>query len=285
MTSISKTSLLITTALFGVTLAASLNWDTTKNIPFFSNSHAQTVSSPDPSMNLLSLGRNPQPPESSDPLLAQTPTFPLDGSPVYVKRNGQWHEARLMGWRWSSRSGEEYTVLYVENNSTEENVTSDRIRTLEDAQNAGIETNVYDVSSQAGIDQILETHNQWRKKVGVPPLKWSPTLANYAQEWAEKLLRENKFEHRQDSPYGENLASASGQQLSPQRVVDMWGDEVQFYNYNNNSCTPGEMCGHYTQVVWKSTTEVGCGMARNDGREVWVCNYNPPGNYVGQRPY
>ncbi|NEO26169.1 MAG: hypothetical protein F6K03_04550 [Kamptonema sp. SIO4C4] len=218
-------------------------------------------------------------------MIAQNPTFPLDGKQVYVLRNDQWSEARLMGWQWSSQDGEKYTVLYLEDNAREEGVSIERIRSLEEMQNAGIETNVYDLNSQAGIEQMLATHNKWREQVGVPPLQWSPRLANYAQEWADKLLRENSFEHRQNSNYGENLAAASGQQLSPERVVNMWGSEVEYYDYATNSCSPGKVCGHYTQVVWEDTQEVGCGMARNENREVWVCNYNPPGNYVGEKPY
>ncbi|MEM9538662.1 MAG: pathogenesis-related family 1 protein [Cyanobacteria bacterium P01_E01_bin.42] len=218
-------------------------------------------------------------------LMAQSPTIPLDGSPVYVQKQGQWQEAILTGWRWQSSTGEEYSLSYTANGSTESGVTRDRILTLEQARQRGIATNVYDLASQTGIEQMLNAHNKWRDTVNVPHLQWSPTLANYAQEWANKLLRENKFEHRQNPPYGENLAAASGQQLSPERVVDMWGNEVQDYNYNNNSCQPGKMCGHYTQVVWESTREVGCAMARNNNREVWVCNYDPPGNIIGRKPY
>lgn len=216
--------------------------------------------------------------------IAQIP-FKLDGKPVYVQRNGTWQEAQLRGYRSNSATGTVYTVQYVRDNSTEQNVPTTRIISLAEAQRRNIATTVYDVSSQAGIQQMLSAHNSWRKRTGVPPLTWSPQLANYAQEWANKLARENKFEHRKNSPYGENLAWAGGQQLSPERVVNMWGEEVKDYNYNANSCKPGKMCGHYTQIVWRNTKQVGCGMARSNGKEVWVCNYNPPGNYRGQRPY
>lgn len=139
----------------------------------------------------------------------------------------------------------------------------------------------YELSSQ----QMLEAHNQWRKRYKVPALTWSPQLASYAQDWANKLLKEGKFEHRKNSRYGENLTWASGQQLSPEQVVNMWGDEVKNYTYATNRCKPGKMCGHYTQVVWRNTKQVGCGVARSNGKEIWVCNYNPPGNYIGQKPY
>jgi len=218
------------------------------------------------------------------PLIAQIP-FKLDGKPVYVQRNGSWQEAQLRGYRSSSTTGTIYTVQYVKDNTTEQNVPASRIISLEEAQRRGIATTVYDVSSQAGVQQMLNAHNAWRSRTGVPPLTWSPQLATFAQEWANKLAQENQFEHRKNSPYGENLAWASGQQLSPERVVNMWGDEVKDYNYASNSCKSGKMCGHYTQIVWRNTKQVGCGMARGNGKEVWVCNYNPPGNYIGQKPY
>ncbi|MGK7923786.1 MAG: pathogenesis-related family 1 protein [Spirulina sp.] len=241
-------------------------------------SPTQTISYSQPENNL--------PENNPDPnLIVQSPSIPLDGSPVYVRRQGRWYEAILTRWQWNSVTGEQYNVSYVEDNTTETGVSRDRILTLEEAQRRGIATNVYDLASQAGIEQMLNAHNEWRQKVGVPPLQWSPSLANYAREWANRLLRENRFAHRQNSPYGENLASASGQRMSPARVVDMWGNEVRDYNYTNNSCNPGKVCGHYTQVIWESTREVGCGMARNRDREVWVCNYNPPGNIIGRRPY
>lgn len=213
------------------------------------------------------------------------PSIPLDGKPVYVLQQNKWREARLMGWNWRSDRGELYKVLYVEDNRTEDGVGRDRIRSLAEAQRAGMATNVYDLSSQAGIDRMLAAHNQWRARVSVPALRWSPQLATYAQQWAAKLLAEDKFEHRPNSPYGENLAFAGGQQLSPDRVVEMWGNEVSHYNYATNRCAPGKVCGHYTQIVWRNTTEVGCGMARGNNKEIWVCNYNPPGNFIGQKPY
>lgn len=133
--------------------------------------------------------------------------------------------------------------------------------------------------------EMLTAHNTWRRRVGVPNLRWSSQLASYAQEWANNLARSNRLAHRSNNKYGENLAWASGQQLSPTQVVQMWGNESQDYNYASNSCRSGKVCGHYTQIVWKNSTEVGCGMARSGNQEFWVCNYNPPGNYIGQKPY
>ena len=77
---------------------------------------------------------------------------------------------------------------------------------------------------------------------------------------------------------------------APSKVVDEWGSETQYYDYGSNTCQAGQQCGHYTQVIWRSTQQVGCGSAvcnRGDGweAEIWVCQCLPPGNYQGQRPY
>ena len=69
-------------------------------------------------------------------------------------------------------------------------------------------------------------------------------------------------------------------------MVDAWASEVVYYDYESNSCDRGEMCGHYTQLVWSTTERVGCAMATcADGSEIWMCDYDPPGNYVGEWPY
>ncbi len=213
------------------------------------------------------------------------PPFPLDGKPVYVFDNGTWKEARLTGYRWDSNTGFHYGVEYADNNRTEEGVRSSNIISLAEAQRRGIARKAYDVSDRGWTSQMLNAHNAWRRRHNVPALKWSPKLAACAQQWAENLARSNSFRHRTDGRYGENLATASGQHLTPDRVVGMWGNEAQYYDYRSNSCMSGEMCGHFTQLVWRGTKEVGCGMSRNDQREVWVCNYNPPGNIVGQKPF
>jgi uncharacterized protein YkwD len=143
----------------------------------------------------------------------------------------------------------------------------------------------------SGIAQeMLAAHNQWRSQVGVPPLQWSNQLANYAQEWADRLAAQNTFEHRQNNRYGENLFWGSGRRWSPTEVVGNWGSESRYFipgrAFPNLSSTGNwQDVGHYTQIIWRNTTEVGCGVARSGNREVWVCNYNPPGNYSGQRPY
>ena len=130
---------------------------------------------------------------------------------------------------------------------------------------------------------MLAAHNAVRAKVGAPALAWSEKLAGVAQEWADRLIAERRFDHRPKSKYGENMFRLEGGRATPQRVVDRWAAEAANFDYKANQCN-GE-CGHYTQIVWRATKEVGCAVARGGSREVWVCEYAPPGNYIGQRPY
>jgi pathogenesis-related protein 1 len=149
-------------------------------------------------------------------------------------------------------------------------------------------------------DQMVAAHNRWRRTVNAPSLTYSTELAASAQEWADHLKQSNqcRMQHsKPDDRYGENLYWASAiewsdgrrelQRVSPKKVVDDWGSERKDYDYKSNSCTAGKMCGHYTQVIWKSTTTVGCAIAvcENTLEQVWVCQYQPPGNWVGQKPY
>jgi uncharacterized protein YkwD len=130
---------------------------------------------------------------------------------------------------------------------------------------------------------ILAAHNAVRARVKIPPLTWSDRLADQAQAWANWLLARNKFDHNADSPYGENLFDIRGDSATAALVVNAWDSESRDYNYSSNTCR--KVCGHYTQIIWASTKQVGCGVARDAKREVWVCNYDPPGNWTGKRPY
>lgn len=139
-------------------------------------------------------------------------------------------------------------------------------------------------------DDLLLAHNYWRKQIKAPPLVWSDALAKLSREWALTLLRKGVIEHRQNSAYGENIAWFAGERLKPVDVVDNWGNEIEFYDHGKNICTEDSDCEHYTQIVWKTSREVGCGSAWGEHpkygiQEYWVCNYSPAGNTKGQRPY
>jgi hypothetical protein len=139
----------------------------------------------------------------------------------------------------------------------------------------------------------------------LPPLVWSPEIAEIAQAYADKLAAMGSdcimhLEHSQRPGYGENLAAYGGKMATPVEAVEGWAGEEKCYTFGplmagdkcDMTCTSMQFsngCGHYTQVVWRGTTEVGCGVATcGTGRtagEVWVCNYKAPGNYIGMKPY
>jgi len=148
---------------------------------------------------------------------------------------------------------------------------------------------------------LLSAHNKWRTEAGITEkISYSPALAISAQAWANHLKQSNacQMHHsKSNGHYGENLYWASAltwpdgrsEQLDipAQQVVDSWGSEKSDYDYISNQCAEGKICGHYTQLVWRATRTVGCGMAVCDDthEQVWVCRYQPAGNWVGEKPY
>ena len=127
----------------------------------------------------------------------------------------------------------------------------------------------------------------------LPALTWSADAAAVAQAWADRCL----YDHDQGrGDRGENIAaSAPPGHWSIADVVRAWASEVQDYDYASNTCAAGKQCGHYTQIVWRTTLRVGCAHrvcnvnspfgGQLPGWDFWVCDYEPPGNWVGQRPY
>ncbi len=138
--------------------------------------------------------------------------------------------------------------------------------------------------SLASIAQtMLDAHIAIRARVGVPPLVWSDQLAQVAEDWVNHLIATGGFSHRPNNRYGENIYTISGRTTSPTQVVGYWAGEARGYDVRSNTCSG--VCGHYTQIVWGATRAAGCAVATDRGREIWVCNYDPPGNVIGYRPY
>jgi pathogenesis-related protein 1 len=151
---------------------------------------------------------------------------------------------------------------------------------------------------------IVAAHNSWRAQVGSPDLVWSNAVAAVAQQWANELANNPgcRLQHRSfadlatlEGGLGENLyikgASPNLPDVTPKEVVDSWGSEIQYYDSTTHTCNApqGDSCGHYTQVVWSTTTEVGCGFSTCvDGdfqNIISVCNYRAPGNVEGVTPF
>ena len=88
------------------------------------------------------------------------------------------------------------------------------------------------------------------------------------------------------SGHGENLFWGSGKQWEIADAVGRWVAENSAYDYEKNACLHNKACGHYTQMVWKETKRVGCAKTACDSGDMFiVCQYDPPGNYIGERPY
>ena len=142
---------------------------------------------------------------------------------------------------------------------------------------------------------VLREHNIYRSQVQMPALKYGRAEADSALKWAQDLESRNcPLEHSSAqfrSWYGENLYAqwSSWLDLSVSSAVRAWGSEKVDYDAKSNSCALGKVCGHYTQIVWRATTQVGCARAKcsSSGQqtEILVCQYNPAGNYQGIAPY
>ncbi|KAF2317182.1 hypothetical protein GH714_015301 [Hevea brasiliensis] len=124
---------------------------------------------------------------------------------------------------------------------------------------------IYKISKQLCLGCIGESieflfeHNLVRAAKWELPLMWDFQLEKYAR---------------------------CGSEWRPADAVSAWAAEEKYYTYATNSCEVGQMCGHYTQIVWKTTRRIGCARSVCDDGDVFMtCNYDPPGNYVGERPY
>ncbi|XP_021911913.1 pathogenesis-related protein 1-like [Carica papaya] len=138
--------------------------------------------------------------------------------------------------------------------------------------------------AQNSPQDFLNAHNAARARDGVGPMRWDNKVAAFAQNYVNQLKSTCRLVHS-SGPYGENLAWGSPD-LAGTAAVKMWVDEKPFYDYNSNTCAPGKVCGHYTQVVWRNSVRLGCARARcNNGGTIISCNYDPPGNFNGQRPF
>jgi len=146
---------------------------------------------------------------------------------------------------------------------------------------------------------IVAAHNTVRTGVGVGPLAWDGSLAATAAAWASTCtdtaaplgLLDHNPNRSSGHPWyvGENIYASSGAgAATASGAVSAWAAEVADYDYATNSCAAGKVCGHYTQVVWSTTTRVGC--ARRECptltyQSTIVCDYGPGGNITGTRPY
>ena len=165
-------------------------------------------------------------------------------------------------------------------------------------------------SSMAGFTAL---HNALRVSVSPPanpsevPLKWSSSLANSSQSWANNCIFDHGGFGVDILDEGQNIFASFGLHSSTvTEVMSIWGNyEKDYYDYQTNSCLDSIDCSHYTQIIWAATTLFGCGVSTctqnnpfGDNFQgypwlFWVCNYNPAGNtllligqnYIPELPY
>ena len=138
----------------------------------------------------------------------------------------------------------------------------------------------------AFITAILQQHNTYRNELKLPELSWSSTLSADALAWAKHLAKIGNGQHDQSivGKEGENLWWGSAGQFSYATMVSYWGNEKASFHYGVfPNC--GKGVGHYTQMVWKNTSSVGCALASNGETDFLVCRYSSPGNVIGEKPY
>jgi pathogenesis-related protein 1 len=137
---------------------------------------------------------------------------------------------------------------------------------------------------------------------GEPPLVCDPIAVQVALNYANKCMYAHNANRSADytalggtGGLGENIAAGAPTQ-SISGAVTSWLNEAPNYNHATNTCAAGQVCGHYTQIVWKATTGVGCahvscttnspfGTFSGGKWDFSVCDFNPPGNFVGRPPY
>jgi len=138
--------------------------------------------------------------------------------------------------------------------------------------------------SSSDAQALLNAHNAYRAKHCVPALTWSSQLAAEAQQWADACPA-NGFKHspgawQSESGYGENLSWGTNQ--SAQGAVDNWYREISQYNFNAPAYS--NAVGHFTQLIWRNSKQLGCGMSVCNGMNYWVCRYSPTGNWNTGNP-
>ncbi|KAI0097918.1 CAP domain-containing protein [Nemania sp. FL0031] len=134
------------------------------------------------------------------------------------------------------------------------------------------------VNNATFTSAILNSTNVYRAAHNASAITWNTTLESFASSYlaSDAVGDDCTFAHS-GGPYGENLAIGYPNATAS---VEAWGDEGDKYNYNKPGFSEGT--GHFTQLVWKNTSDVGCGR-RLCGERGWylVCEYWPRGNVIG----
>ena len=144
--------------------------------------------------------------------------------------------------------------------------------------------------SKEDAQAVLDFHNKVRADLGIPPVTWSADVAAFAQQWADSLANFNDCNikhHSNELGYGENIFGGSpAEAFKGINATNAWYGEKEKYTYSRLGEGNWFETAHYTQMIWKTTTQIGLGMATcPSGGVVIVGNYSPAGNISGDYPY
>jgi pathogenesis-related protein 1 len=146
------------------------------------------------------------------------------------------------------------------------------------------------VAGNLANSDLLDFQNEARAAVGVNSFIWNSSAAAACASWLNTLAKKGcAYDHPPEPyPYGQNLAAA--EDFDPvSSAVETWVDEGAKYTLATmpNGCSTGNIadCGHYTQVVWRASTSVGCAVNDCNNINYVCCDYYPRGNVLGQKPY
>lgn len=219
--------------------------------------------------------------------------------------------ANAAAWRWSSQaqcSAETVTVTVTANApaattsaaivtvSSAEQVQASTLLTRKSTTSvaapqtttaAAAQPTATSGSGSLTTDQqaALDAHNAARAEVGVSNLSWDSSLLADAQAYAEKLAASGNLVHSGVSGLGENLYMQSGTDNALVNAANAFISEKSSYNGEVIDSSNYMTFGHYTQVVWSSTTKFVLASAKGSKGTFVVARYSPPGNYIGQKPY
>jgi hypothetical protein len=136
--------------------------------------------------------------------------------------------------------------------------------------------------------RLLADHNAERQRKGALPLEWSPQLAQEAQSWADRLAHDDRMYHSDRAVRrgaGENLWSGTSGYYNADDMFGTFLGERKAYKPGTfpdvSKTGRWQDVGHYSQVIWPGTQQVGCAIAHNKARDFLVCRYWPAGNVFG----
>ena len=143
-------------------------------------------------------------------------------------------------------------------------------------------------------ERLLASHNRERAAAGIPALKWDENLEASAERWGDHLAKLGRLEHYPDDPSnpdpeGENLWAGTRGAWTPEEMVGLWIAEKKNFKpgvFPANTRTGNlEDVGHYTQLMWRSSRNVGCAITKGARFDFLTCRYSEGGNVMGERPF